>query len=154
MDEHEAQLLADIDRFGWTVLKVSNDLGPDFAYSVGILRTLSHPEILMFGLPLETMHRLINDVGNRVKGGARYAAGQVTDEFLDGYDVTFRTVPTFQYAGHLGWANWLYKGEAYPVLQLVYPDRDGHWPWQEGVADSFRENQPILADIATPPWAH
>ena len=33
MDEHEAQTLADIDRFGGSVLKVSSDRGPDFADS-------------------------------------------------------------------------------------------------------------------------
>ena len=153
MDEHEAQLLADIDRFGWCVMKIANDKGPDFAYSVGIFRTLGHPEILMFGLPPATMHRLINDVGNRVRAGARYVAGQRTDEFLEGYDVTFRAVPPFQYAGHLGWATWFYDGEDFPALQMVYPDRDRRWPWEEGVSQVFRDVQPILADIATPPWA-
>ena len=153
MDEHEAQTLADIDRFGWSVFKVGNDMGPDFAYSVGMFRTLSHPEILMFGLPLDTMHRLINDVGERVRAGARFAAGQVSGEFLEGFDVTFRTVPTFQHAGHLGWANWLYGGDAYPVLQMVYPDRLSRWPWDDGVAARFREIQPVLADIPVPDWA-
>jgi hypothetical protein len=153
MDEHEAQTLADIDRFGWTVLKVSNDRGPDFAYSVGLFRTLSHPEIVMFGLPLDVMHRLINDVGELARTGTRFVAGQITDEFLDGYDVTFRTVPEFQYAGHFGWANWLYGGADYPVLQMVYPDKQRRYPWQEGVAAAFREGQPVLADIPVPDWA-
>jgi hypothetical protein len=31
MDEHEAQTLADIDRFGWSVMKISNEKGPDFS---------------------------------------------------------------------------------------------------------------------------
>jgi hypothetical protein len=153
MDEHEAQTLADVDRFGWSVLEVSNDAGPDFAYSVGMFRTLGHPEILLFGLPLDVMHHLINDVGEQVRAGTRYVTGQVTDEFLEGYDVTFRAVPTFQYGGHLGWANWLYGGTDYPALQLVYPDRYHRWPWDAGVEPDFRENQPILADIDVPPWA-
>lgn len=153
MDEHEAQTLADIDRFGWSVLRVSNDKGPDFAYSVGMFRTLSHPEILLFGLPLDTMHRLINDVGASVRAGARYSAGQVTDEFLEGYDVTFRAIPEFQYPGHLGWANWLYGGTAFPALQMIYPDRDRRWPWEDSVAHAFRDGQPILADIPVPPWS-
>ena len=153
MDEHEAQTLADVDRFGWSVLKVSNDAGPDFAYSVGMFRTLGHPEILLFGLPLDVMHRLINDVGEQVRAGTRYVAGQVTDEFLEGYEVTFRAVPAFQYEGHLGWANWLYGGTNYPALQLVYPDRHRRWPWDAGVERGFRENQPILADIDVPSWA-
>jgi len=153
MDEDEAQTLADIDRYGWCVLKVSNDQGPDFAYSVGMFRTLGHPEILMFGMPLDLMHRLINDVGDHVRAGARYTAGQVSDAFLEGYDVTFRAVPTFQYEGHLGWANWLYGGTDYPVLQMVYPDRDHRWPWADGVTSTFRTHQPVLADIDMPPWA-
>ena len=153
VDEHEAQTIADIDRFGWVVLKVTNDAGPDFAYSVGMYRTFGHPEILIFGLPVELMHRLINDIGEHVRSGERYTAGQVTDDFLEGYDVTFRVVPTFQYKGHLGWANWLYDGTQYPVLQLVYPDREHRWPWEDGVAPGFREGQPVLADIPVPPWA-
>ena len=128
-------------------------MGPDFAYSVGMFRTLAHPEIILFGLPLDVMHRLINDVGELVRGGARCVAGQVSREFLEGYDVTFRTVPAFQYAGHLGWANWLYGGDSYPGLQMVYPDRERRWPWDAGTAAGFRDGQPILADIGVPAWA-
>ncbi len=153
MDEHEAQMLADIDRFGWAVLRVSNDKGPDFAYSVGMHRTLGHPEILIFGLPLDIMHRLINDVGARVRAGAKYTAGQCADEFLEGYEVTFRAIPGFQYDGHLGWANWLYGGNDFPALQMIYPDRDHRWPWDDSVADAFRDTQPVLADIAIPTWS-
>jgi hypothetical protein len=153
MDEHEAQTLADIDRFGWSLLKVSNDMGPDFVYSVGMFRTLGHPEIVMFGLRLNDMCVIINDVGAHVRAGARYTAGQVSDEFLQGYDVTFRAVPEYQYAGHLGWANWLYGGHDYPALQLIFPDREHRWPWDDAATASFRETQPVLADIAVPLWA-
>ena len=121
MDEHEAQVLADVDRFGWSVMKVSNDLGPDFAYSAGIYRTLGHPEIILFGLPLEIMHRLINDVGDRVRTGARYVAGQTSDEFLEGYPVTFRAVPTAHYRGHLGWATWLMAARRTPCCRWCIP---------------------------------
>ncbi|HUQ98480.1 MAG TPA: DUF4262 domain-containing protein [Gemmatimonadaceae bacterium] len=154
MNEHEAQTLTDIDRFGWTVWRVSNDKGPDFAYSVGMFRSLDHPEILIFGMPLDTMHQLINDIGARVRQGARYSAGEVSSLFLDGYDVMFRAIPKFQYGGHLGWAKWLYGGEDFPALQMIYPDREGRWPWDSSVDHSFRDNQPVLADISTPPWSH
>jgi hypothetical protein len=99
------------------------------------------------------MHRLINDVGERVRDGMRYSAGELSNEFLEGYDVTFRAVPTFQYTGHLGWAIWLYGGASFPVLQMIYPDRQHRWPWDDAAAADFRERQPILADIAVPPWA-
>ena len=69
MDEHEAQTLADIDRFGWSLLKVSNG------------------------------------------------------------------------------------GHEYPALQLIFPDREHRWPWDDAATASFRETQPVLADIAVPLWA-
>src|SRR3982751_1900027 len=122
MDEHEAQLVADIDRFGWSVMQISNDAGPDFAYSVGMFQTLSHPEILMFGLPLDMMHRIINDVGEKARAGERFEAGMTSGDFLEDFEVTFRAVPLRHYAGHLGWARWLYNGDEFPVLQLVFPD--------------------------------
>jgi hypothetical protein len=117
------------------------------------LPSYAHPEILIFGLSVEKMHRIINDVGNHVRAGARYTAGQVSDEFLKGYEVTFRAVPASQYAGHLGWANWLYDGHDYPALQLIFPDKDRRWPWEDGVSEGFRNQQPVLADIDVPPWA-
>ena len=152
MDDQEAKVLADIERFGWSVMKVSNDAGPDFAYSIGLFRTLNHPEIIILGLPLETMHEIINDVGAQIREGARLEAGMTSSGILEGYDVTFRTVPRHQYAGHIGWATWLYEGDDFPALQLVFPDRERRWPWAAGASSDFRTQQPVLADIGTPPW--
>jgi len=153
MDAGEAKLMSDVERHGWSVMKVSNDAVPDFAYSVGLHRTFGHPELIAFGLDLDVMHRLINDVGEAVRGSARFRSGAISDAFLEGFGVTFRAVPQYQYAGHLGWARWFYDSDDFPALQLVYPDRHGRWPWQSGVSEEFRAIQPVLADMPEPPWA-
>jgi hypothetical protein len=153
MDNSDADLAADVERFGWVVMKVSNDGGPDFAYSIGLFRTFGHAELIMFGLRPDTMHRIINDIGESIRRGVPVRAGAVSGEFLEGYDVTFRAVPKYQYAGHFGWGLSYYGAEEFPALQVIYPDRHGRWPWQDGVVEEFRQIQPVLADMPEPPWA-
>jgi hypothetical protein len=107
----------------------------------------------MLGLGLDTMHRLLNDLANALREGFEYAPGDVSDRFLDGYDVTFRTVPERQYDAYLGWATWFNDGHAFPALQMIYPDRERRWPWDDGIAEGFRRNQPVLEREPVPPWA-
>ena len=139
---------------GWAVMKVSAETdSPSFAYSIGLYRTFRHAEIIVLGLASETAHRLINDVGEAVRSGGTVTAGQTSDAFLEGFACTFRRVPAHQYGAYLGHGIRFYGVEAFPALQLVYPDRLGRWPWQPGVAPDFLANQPILADEPEPPWA-
>ena len=42
-------------------------------------------------------------------------------------------------------ACWAYEGEEFPVVQLVWPDKQGRWPWEDGVRAGFRDAQPVLA---------
>src|SRR3954469_19204156 len=64
-----------IDAHGWHVAIVpEDDEGPGFAYSIGLYRTLGHPEVIIFGLAVDHLHRAVNDVGaevRRCRGGPR-----------------------------------------------------------------------------------
>lgn len=150
----EARCVADVERYGLHVIKVgAEDDSPAFAYTVGLYHTFAHPEVIILGLDLDVMHELLNGVAVELRGGARFTPGAVSDAFLEGYDVTFRAVPERQYRPYLGWANWFNEGLAYPTLQMVYPDREHRWPWEPGVAEDFRRNQPVLEAEPVPPWA-
>ena len=146
--------MADVAQYGLHVIKVSAESdSPTFAYTVGLYRTFGHPEVIMLGLGLDTMHQLLNDLADAVRQGHRFATGEVSDRLLDGYDVTFHTVPERQNAAYLGWAIWFNDGHDFPTLQMIYPDRERRWPWDDGVADGFRVNQPVLEREPIPPWA-
>lgn len=118
MGEYEEGLAASVATHGWVVMRVSaNGDGPDFAYSIGMVRTLGHPEIIIVGLPHDRAHRIINDVGAAARRGERFTAGDVSDEFLSGgYRVTFRAVPAYQYGAYLGIGMRFYGDESFPVL--------------------------------------
>ena len=59
---------ADIEKFGWTVLLLeATDYLPSFAYTVGLWKNYKHPEIISFGLTINTLHLILNDVGEIAK---------------------------------------------------------------------------------------
>ena len=152
MNPAEEKVLSDVQDYGWHVVKVLEEGdSPEFAYSIGLFRSFQHPEIFIYGLPSERAHLIINEAGEHIRSGRRFFAGQTSDELLEGYSVMFRAIPPSQYREHLGWASWFYDYADFPALQLVYPDRDGRWPWQSGTSEGFRRVQLVLADVPSDP---
>lgn len=47
-----------------------DDLGPGFAYTVGLWHTYRSPELTMFGLDIHLMHELLNRLGDGVATGS------------------------------------------------------------------------------------
>lgn len=109
-----------------------------------------HPEIVIFGLDPVIMHRLINDVGNQVRNGARYSDGEVSCELLEGYPCAFRLVNPLRYRETRGWAVWFYGSADFPVLQLFWPDKKSGFPWESGFDESLRVKQPDLSTTPAP----
>lgn len=146
-DEAEAKLLALIKEHGWAIQLVgSGDGEPEFAYTVGLVRAFDHPEIIIFGQKFQLMKGLLNFCGEEIRRGERFENGKDEDGILGDYTVTFRSVPASQYPTYVGWAAWFNQDWNFPVLQLIYPDLEGRWPWDEGVHPGFVNQQPVLAD--------
>jgi hypothetical protein len=143
----DEQMRADIATYGWHVTKVlEDDEGPGFAFTIGLWQRFEHPELILFGLPLDTMHLMLNGAGAAVRDGRSYRAGRSYADILEGYDCTFRPVPLRHYEEYLGSALWHYDGDDFPVLQLVWPDREHRYPWTAPADAWIRLAQPVLAD--------
>ena len=150
----EEKCEADIQQYGLHVLKVAGDNEwPDFAYSIGLFDSFEHPEVIILGLPGDVAHRILNGLADILRSGKRFADGDESDDLLEGYPCRFLAVPPEQVVAHFGWAMWYYDGRAFPTLQLVYPDREGHWPWDGHVSSGFLAQQPILNAVPMPSWA-
>jgi hypothetical protein len=59
-------------------------------------------------------------------------------------------VPKSHYRNRLGAALWAYEGDGFDAVQLVWPDKQGRWPWQDDVRDGFRALQPVLERLPPP----
>ena len=147
-DESERKVVSDVQIHGWHVVKVfASAERPEFAYTIGLQHNFGHPELIVFGLSSKIAHAALNVAGDNIRAGACYQAGTQTDQILNQYLCAFRPVPLAQYREHLGFALWFYRGSAFQALQLIYPDREGRWPWQDGVSHAFRQGQPLLDGV-------
>jgi hypothetical protein len=127
------------------VIKVgAGDGRPAFAYSLGLYEKFAHPELILFGLDLDTMHRLINDAGEQIRNGKRFEDSRQYDDLLDGYPCAFRLARRTAYDSHLTYTKWFYKGSDFPTLQMLWPDQNSCFPWDAGFDERYRRNQTAL----------
>lgn len=146
LDETERDVLETIDEHGWMVMSVCDEDGetPDWAFSIGLYETFGHPEIVVFGQSVELMHSMINSIGERVREGEHFADGNELEELIAEYRCSVRHVRLKWYELFLGWAIWYHEGEAFPVLQCFWPDRDQHYPWDGAFPEGLEWAQPLL----------
>ena len=146
-DEYEEKAIADIRKHGVHILNVFDPEGrdPKFNYSVGLWHSYDHPEILIFGLDADISTQLINDVAEKCRNNDPTAEnGMISSKYISSFDVQFIDVPKIHYRDYFGWARWLYQGDNFLVLQMVFPDKFGNWPWSEKTSDDFRWFQTVL----------
>jgi hypothetical protein len=144
-DDSDRKLLEDVRSFGWHLTGVAADEeGPAFVYSVGLYESFRHPELIVFGLPVDTLFQMINALGDEVQAGARFDDGVESDGALEEYLVTFRTVDRTHYREYLGCARWFYQGNEFPALQCLWPDTKRRYPFDPEFEPNLRGLQPPL----------
>jgi hypothetical protein len=145
MDKADRKMLRDIEHYDWHVLKVmEDDEGPAFAFTVGLHHSFKHPEVLMIGLDLDSMHNILNNIGDDIKKGAKYQAGREYPEIVADYKCSFQKIDKRYYKDYLGTAMSFYNPESFPALQCIYPDKSGRYPWNNKCSKAFREQEPVL----------
>lgn len=151
LDVHEKNFVTMIREHGWFKMSVlaEGDL-PGFSYTTGFWRTLGAPEMIVFGLSSETAHNIFWSIYRDIKGGANFPMLTRNGDLLGNHDAYLFPVKKDQYGEHLGWSRWFYAGADFPCSQLVWPDRDGHFPWEPGFDQAMVGRQ---IDIAEGGWA-
>ena len=144
MDQCEQKLLNDIQSYGWHAVMIHTDeQGPGWGFTVGFFHSYRHPEIVITGLKPDVTHQFFRLFSVPIIAGKPYKAGdRVTD--IASYPFTFVSVPACFYRDYLGFAMWFYKGTEFPVLQVVWPDKAGRFPWDSDYDTRYR--QPLLFD--------
>lgn len=142
----DQKLLDDVEEYGVHIVHVAedDDGAPGFSFTVGLWETFQQPEVLVFGLAEEVAHDLLNALADEAAEDRKFLAGTRHDDVLVGYPVRFLDVPKARYDDYLGSAVWAYEGDGFPCVQLVWPDKQGRWPWEPGVREGFADAQPVL----------
>lgn len=136
---------ADIERVGWSAIGVlptvdEVDPGPPFLYSIGF-QDHGHPEVIVVGLPHEVMHGMVANFYKRVSEGELFRDGERVVDILHGYEVEMRTVP--QPGRPLYQAMNYYCVEFIDALQVLWPDKEGFFPGEDGMDANMEYAQDI-----------
>jgi hypothetical protein len=145
-DDVDARVRADIARHGWHVVLIPPEQGsPGWAHSIGLFERYAHPELLVFGSEPRQLGALVNALGERVRGGRRFAAETRETGVLEGLPFAFGAVAPRWTNVFLGNAAWHYRSETFPALQGFWPDRAGRFPFEDGCTREVADEQPLLS---------
>jgi hypothetical protein len=144
--EAEKRIIEDVQKYGFHKALIEDDgYLPGFVYSIGFFKTYQHPEIIIFGLKTDVMNNLIHHVGEEIKKGKRFLTGIDYEGFLSNYPIRFIEVDKEHYSDYLGYCGWFYNQTFdFPTYQLVWTDKEGKYPWEEGFFEDWKFKQPIL----------
>ena len=147
MDEHykhdeqiTSNILKDIGEHGVHIAFVDTDgYSPRFGYSIGLYKGYNHPELIIIGLPPESIGAIINGAKSEIENGTRYIEDVKYDGLLHGYPMQFVEVELEYYQDYVGYAGW-YNDNSFdfPVLQMVWPDKEHNFN------SNFKFQQPLL----------
>jgi hypothetical protein len=141
----ESIINADVENNGCHIVLVeADDYLPAFAYTIGLFQTYHHPEIICFGLSPETLKTLTSDAHKLVKQGKKLIPGYLFPEFLKGYQTQFLRVNPAYYPNYFSLAQQFYKSRNFPALQLVWPDKQHKFPWENSFDPNYKFRQPLL----------
>ncbi len=110
----------------------------------------------MFGLQEGDMATWLNQLAERVRTGSTLTDLEQVKGVLPTAPLTMRAIDRSWYPELFGYAMWFAQHPPLPVIQAVWPDRHSLFPWQEGVGDRCRLDQPqgwtAMQDHPTGPW--
>ena len=87
------------------------------------------------------MHALLWDLAGSIQAGNKFEPGQLYDDVLpsfEGQTFMFERVSPGWIPALFGWGTWFYKYEEFPVLQYLWPDRNGLFVWEDAAAERLR----------------
>ena len=141
LNEMEEKIVDSVQEYGCFVLGVfdpDHEI-PDFAYSIGFPRSLNQGDVLISGLDLDMLKRLVNDMYALCRDGFELADFARTDELFSVFECVVRSVAQRhlkgEYFNSASWYSEQVQREPFKAAyQLVWPDKAGIFPWENGFA--------------------
>ncbi|MBI4882736.1 MAG: DUF4262 domain-containing protein [Actinobacteria bacterium] len=138
---------------GWAMEPVAanHDVIPPFAgyvYTIGFPEAFGFPEVVLFGLTPSAARGLFDMIADMLRGGTEIPLGVELTGFFDGELRCVFAPLTPQRAGELlqtavAWR----RGVAPAAVQLLWPDRNGFLPTEDGFDQRLRLAQPVVASV-------
>ncbi len=146
----QKKIKADIKRVGWSLISVLSDgKEPGFSYTIGLSKTFSHPEIIVFGVPPEAAHGMCsNIVESTLRKDKSVTPGRLYDKIADGYRIKFIQVDGAFKDQRMLLLKLCYDDPGKVLaFQMVWPDPNNKFPWEAGFDHRYDLAQPLLGKV-------
>jgi hypothetical protein len=141
----ENKIISDVEKYGFHVAIVPGDgYSPNFAYTIGLYKTYGYPELICFGLNQDLLHSVLWSGKELLDKQPMLDQSLGYPDFLGDYDVRFLTVDKAWYKYYFGYGIWFNQSWKFPALQIVWPDKQALFPWEEGFNPAWKAGQPLL----------
>lgn len=138
-----------IKRNGYTVIGVmEGENEPSFAYTVGLLETYGHPELITFGLPANTASLLFKNAVEKIIENQGAIREHIPYDQVASVAVEFIKTDiqkTLKYM--VGFNDRYGYDKEISAMQLLWPDKQGHFPYEKEFDQSFLNSQPLLGAV-------
>lgn len=142
-----------IETNGWAIEPVAPVADTDppipaYAYSIGLPAAVDFPEVAVFGLTPVAAKGLIGLVADARRGGTEIPLGMELVGLLDNeLRCAFAPVELDTYGDFFATASAWYQGEAFSMVQLLFPDRNGFMPYEPGYDERMKYAQPVIGSL-------
>lgn len=154
--DHLDKLAWVIEDQGWVAVPVEAQEGPPpragYTYTVGFTTTFGRPEVAIFGLRAVAARGLLGLIADQYEGGVDLPVDAVFLGLLEN-DLPCALLPidVDEHGDLFPDAAALLGGAAagWQVLQFVWPDRNGRFPWDQDYDQRLRVAQPVVGRTGT-----
>lgn len=141
----EQKIISDVAKYGFHVAYVPGDgYSPGFAYTIGLYKTYGYPELICFSLHMDLLHSVLWSGKELLDKNPQPDLTVGYPDFIGNFDVRLLPVDKAWYREYFGYGYWLNGSWDFPALQIVWPDKQALFPWQEGFNPDWKWGQPLL----------
>ena len=142
-----------IETAGWALEPVAARIDvdppfPPYAYTIGFQSAFGFPDIAVFGLTPVAIRGLIDLVADMLRGGTEIPVGvELVGLFDNDLRCAFAPVDLDEWGPLFEVATAWYRGDPPPMVQLLWPDRNGFLPTEPGFDRRVVTAQPVIGTL-------
>ena len=142
-----------IETNGWAIEPVLPDPDTDpptpaYAYTIGLPALVEFPEIAVFGLTPVAARGLLDLIIDLLRGGTEIPLSvELTGLFDNDLRCVFAEVDLAEFAELFATGIAYRRGVTTPMVQLLWPDRNGFLPTEVGFDRTKVLAQPVIGDL-------
>lgn len=120
---------------------------PGYTYTVGVTTLTGFPELLILGLTPAASRGLIDLVVGMVRDGVEVPVGVPVIGVLDHeLRCVLAPVDVAEWAPLFATGCSWHRSDQFPMVQLMWPDRLGVLPFEDGFEERLRFAQPVIGN--------